>query len=319
VKIVFIIGTGRCGSSFVHELIAAHRDAGFISNVEDRLRRLPFKGRYNNLLYRLSQGRFTTKGKARFAPSEAFDLIGRRASPIYCRPARDLRADDVTPWLEQRFRALFEERHALQGKAVFTHKYTGWSRIGFFARIFPEARFIHVIRDGRAVANSWLHMPWWGGYAGPENWPWGVLPVHYQREWEAGDRSFTLLAGIGWKLLMDSYEQSARGLDESRYMSFRYEDFLARPHATMEACLRFAGLPWTAQFERHLARQRIRPERGDAWRRELLPGQIAELDASLAGKLVSYRYAAAAAAGAGVGTGRQTAAGERVARTGASG
>jgi len=39
-----------------------------------------------------------------------------------------------------------------QKKPVFIHKYTGWSRIAFFKEIFPEARFVHVIRDGRAVA-----------------------------------------------------------------------------------------------------------------------------------------------------------------------
>ncbi|MEY2426226.1 MAG: hypothetical protein QOI61_1798, partial [Actinomycetota bacterium] len=33
----FVLGTGRCGSTLVHELLARHHDVGFLSNIEDRL------------------------------------------------------------------------------------------------------------------------------------------------------------------------------------------------------------------------------------------------------------------------------------------
>lgn len=289
-NLVFIIGTGRCGSSLIHEIIAGHEDVGFISNIEDNLAPLNLKGRWNNALFRLSLGRLTRKGAPRFSPSEAYQLISRQVSPIYTNSTRDLEARDVTPWLEQRFCAFFEQRYRKQRKAVFIHKYTGWSRLEFFTKIFPEARFIHIIRDGRAVANSWLQMPWWEGYRGPENWPWGSLKGPYLAEWLESNQSYTRLAGIGWKLLLNSYEKASQRLPRGRYLELHYEDFLNDPRSALESMLSFIGLGWSAHFERHFSRQAIRSERNQAYEQDLFPDQLAELEASLAETLIRYNY-----------------------------
>jgi nucleoside-diphosphate-sugar epimerase len=34
----FVLGTGRCGSTLIHELLARHEGVGFLSNLDDRLR-----------------------------------------------------------------------------------------------------------------------------------------------------------------------------------------------------------------------------------------------------------------------------------------
>jgi len=290
-KLAFIVGTGRCGSSLIHEILARHEGVGFISNIDDNLPRLNLKGRWNGALYRTPLGQLTRKGAwARFAPSEAYKLISSQVSPVYANSSRDLEARDVTPWLAQRFREFFEERCRCQGADVFLHKYTGWSRIGFFARIFSEARFIHVVRDGRAVANSWLQMPWWNGYRGPENWFWGNLTRPYLDEWNASDRSYTCLAAIAWKMLMDSYEQAGQGLPGDRFLQFRYEDFLAAPHDVLQQIVAFIGLPWTAAFERYVTQQKIDASRSRAFERDLSPDQLAELQSSLSEKLLHYGY-----------------------------
>ncbi len=239
-NLAFIVGTGRCGSSLIHEILARHEDIGFISNIDDNLSRLNLKGRWNNQLFRTPLGRLTRKGSLlKFAPSEAYKLIARQISPIYESSDRDLAAGDVTPWLERHFVSFFEARQRAQGRPLFLHKYTGWSRMGFFGQLFPEARFIHIVRDGRAVANSWLQMRWWGGYRGPENWLWGGLPQPYDTEWSENNRSYTRLAGIGWKVLMDSYERASREVSPDRYLEVRYEDFLVDPQKTIESILAF--------------------------------------------------------------------------------
>lgn len=290
-NICFVIGTGRCGSSVIHEVIARHADTGFVTNIDNGLPRLNLKGRWNNALFRTPLGRLTRNPSLiKFAPSEAFKLISHRVSPLYANSSRDLRAEDVTPWLQHRFTEFFEERDARQGKPVFLHKYTGWSRMGFFNRIFPQAKFIHIVRDGRAVANSWLQMPWWGGYRGPENWLWGELTEPYRTEWLEHERSYVRLAAIAWKLLLDSYESAARELPPERYLEVRYEDFLAEPRETMERALSFLGLPWTADFEKRFRRQRVVTSRSRAFERDLSSRQLQELEASLATRLVKYGY-----------------------------
>ena len=289
-KILFIVGTGRCGSSLIHEIMARHENTGFISNIDDNLPFMNMVGRWNNRIFRSFPGKWTAKGGLRFAPSEAYNIIARKISGIYSSPCRDLHESDVTPWLEKSFTTFFNMRYRAQGKLVFLHKYTGWSRIGFFSKIFPEAKFIHIVRDGRAVANSWLQMPWWNGYRGPENWLWGNLPQHYLDEWNASNKSFIRLAAINWKLLMESYECSSLSLPNTRYLQLRYEDFLENPHEQLKHLMDFAGLAWSGKFGAHLNKQPLNSNRKNAYLYDLSSDQLAELELSLHDKLVKYGY-----------------------------
>lgn len=286
----FVVGTGRCGSTFVHEVLARHGDYGFVANIEDNLRWLNRLGRFNAAIYRSPLGRHTAKGGLRFAPSEAYRLIAREVSPIYVRPARDLRGDDVTPWLAQRFRHFFAERRLAQRKPRFTHKYTGWSRIGFFDAIFPESRFVHVVRDGRAVVNSWLQMPWWDGYSGPDNWLWGPLSADEHERWRRADCSFVLLSAMGWRRLMESYETAGAGLAAQRLLTMRYEDVLAQPRDSFARMLDFLGLPLTRDFEAELRRTVVRSDRARAFERDLTPGQLALVEAETGPLLARHGY-----------------------------
>ncbi len=210
-------------------------------------------------------------------------------------PPRDLLAEDVTPWLEARFRRFFETRARTQGREVFLHKFTGWPRSGFVRRIFPEARFVHVLRDGRAVANSFLQMPWWDGYRGPARWSWGPLPADMAREWEESGRSFALLAGLEWKLLVEAFETARASVPEHQWLELRYEDFVADPRAAIRSILEFLELDWTRAFEEGFRRYRFDAGRTDAYRRDLGIHDVALLDASLSPVLERHGYVAGSA------------------------
>src|SRR6266540_1279585 len=177
----FVIGTGRCGSSLVTEVIARHPEVGFVSGLDDKLPGLDLPGRWNNALFRRSsprdaglvtfrhRSRYLERGRLRVAPSEGWNLLERQVSPLLPSTRRDLLASDLTPWLEQRLRGFFERRMRAQG----------------------------------------LQMPWWSGFEGPSNWSLGPLPAAYSSEWERSGRSFVVLAGLGWKLLMDAFHAAA--------------------------------------------------------------------------------------------------------------
>lgn len=287
---VFVLGTGRCGSTLLHEVLARHRDTGFVSNVDDRLPRLVRAGRWNGPVYRPMPPCFTGKGRLRFAPSEAYRLLDAQVSPLISAPCRDLRADDVTPWLEKRFRRFFESRALAQGSTTFLHKFTGWPRAGFVHKVFPRAHFVNVIRDGRAVASSWLQMSWWSGYKGPGAWQWGPLPDDYAREWEASGHSFVLLAGLAWKLLMDAVEPARQGVPSGQWLDVRYEDLVADPRQHMERVLRFVGLEWTEEFGNAFARYHFDATQNEAFQRHLDPQSVHQLETSLAGHLRRYGY-----------------------------
>ena len=51
----FVLGTGRCGSTLVHELLCRHPDVAFLSNLDDRTRLAGRTARLNGALYRRLQ------------------------------------------------------------------------------------------------------------------------------------------------------------------------------------------------------------------------------------------------------------------------
>jgi hypothetical protein len=298
----FVVGTGRCGSTMVSELLARHPDVGFVSNVDDKLSRLNLSGRWNNVLFRRAaprdpsllpfrdRRRLLESGRLRVAPSEGWEVLERQVSPVISTTYRDLVADDLTPWLAARLQEFFGRRMAAQGRPAFVHHLTGWPRAGLLQAAFPEARFVHVVRDGRAVANSWLQMRWWSGYQGPDNWYLGPLPEPYAKELEAAGGSYVLLAGLAWKLLIDAFERARAAIPPGQWLDVRIEDVAASPRDQLARLLEFAGLEWTSEFEAGVARHQFRSDRREAFRRDLDPGNLRLLEGSLRGHLETWGY-----------------------------
>jgi hypothetical protein len=286
----FIIGTGRCGSTLVHDLVARHPDVGFCSNVDDRLGRSSPWARWNGPIYRGVPPALTRKGRVRFAPSEGYRILHRRVSPALVAPCRDLVASDAMPWLAERFARFFRQQAERQGRPVFLHKFTGWPRVGFIEAALPGSRFVHVVRDGRAVANSLVQMPWWDGFGGPARWSWGPLSPEELATWEASGRSFAVLAGLQWRLLMAAFEEAKAAVPPDRWHEVRYEDIIADPRGRIEEILRFLGLSWSPSFERQFRRYTFEPARADAYRRELTEGDVRTLEAILGEHLARFGY-----------------------------
>lgn len=293
-RFAWMLGTGRCGSTLVHEVLARHPDVGFVSNLEDNADRLGWTGRFNRRLFDAVPNRWTEKGRLRFAPSEGYQLLDRRVSPLLSTPFRDLFAADATPWVAGRFRCLFDEKAQRAGRPLFLHKFTGWPRAGFVEASFPGSRYVHVVRDGRAVVNSWLQMDWWLGHRGPWDWPWGPLPPAYEAEWEASGRSFAVLAALAWKILLDAFDDARAKIPDGRWLEVRYEDVLDDPRGCFAEMVEFLGLPWHGRFERALARYQFRREAAGAYRRHLDAETLSQVEACLDGHLSLRGYPPAA-------------------------
>jgi hypothetical protein len=299
--LLFILGTGRCGSTMVQEVICRHPDVGFVSNVDAKFSALGSKGRWNNALYQRTPLKYTQRDRLRislpgdpgeyhFGPSEAYRILEKEVSPMVSISFRDLTAEDVTPWVEKRFRAFFERRIAAQRKAVFLHKFTGWPRARFIHEVFPSARFIHVVRDGRDVANSLVQRPWWKGYRGLSDWRFGPLPSEYEREWEASGRDFVVLAGLEWKVVMDAFEAARASIPDDLWMEVRYEDFVEAPRARLSEIFDFVGLTWSKEFESRFSQFTFTKAKKNRHHRDLTPAQIEALDEVLRTHLVKFGY-----------------------------
>lgn len=272
-RFLFVVGTGRCGSTLFAEILAAHPEIGWISNLPRRLARvarvLPMRSH----------------------PAEAYGLLEQQISPMLVDPCRDLTADDAAPWLARRLRRFFEDHAQDESRPVFMHKFTGWPRARLLAAVFPEAKFIHVFRDGRSVANSNLQVRWWRGYRGAPGWSFGDLSEEERQAWEATDHSWTYLAGLEWKRLMEAFEASRTEIGQQRWLDVRYEDLVARPKEETVAALRFTGLDSWDGLDATLARLRVSEGRKDAYRDELRPEDVSLLESMLAPSLARWGYA----------------------------
>jgi hypothetical protein len=208
----------------------------------------------------------------------------------FAEPGRDLVAADVTPRVRRQLHRVFE-RMLTRRRTRILIKLTGWSRIGFLDEVFPDAKFIHIVRDGRAVASSYLHInEWqWRGWYGPYSWRYGPLSAEDQAAWEASGRSFAALAGLQWRIHTRAIETARARLDPSRSLEVRYEDYCAQPLETCRRVVEFAELERSPAFERHVSSTRIK-DMTNRYRKDLSAEQVALLTDLLRDDLLRYGY-----------------------------
>ncbi|HET7468890.1 MAG TPA: sulfotransferase [Gemmatimonadales bacterium] len=285
VKPIILVGTGRCGSTLFHTLLSSHEQVMWLNGFAKVLPGRPAINRWattamgNRLVGRLLRGAIY--------PMECYEFWDRYAYG-FGEPRRDLVRSDVSARVKRQLNRAFgalltRRRHRLLIKV------TGWSRIGYLDEVFEDARFIHIMRDGRSVASSMLHIEFWNGWSGPPGWRAGPLSPEDQAIWERYERSFIALAGIEWRIQMRAIDAARRQLDPRRFMEIRYERFCEQPMETLHRVLEFADLPPSRTLERAVKDARIKSTK-DRWREDLAPVQQTILDEVLRDDLRRYGY-----------------------------
>jgi len=115
--------------------------------------------------------------------------------------------------------------------------------MGFLGKIYPQARFIHVIRDGRAVSNSLLKQKWVNATTGE--------PLNYCTSPEH--------AGLYWAEMVQRIRAQADAVP-GRYLEVRYEDLVTQPRETMAVILAFLDEPWDEAVLAHQDSELSLPE-----------------------------------------------------------
>ncbi|HET6625236.1 MAG TPA: sulfotransferase [Nocardioidaceae bacterium] len=287
-----MLSYGRSGSTILADMLTRHPDVGFVSNVDDRVRWLPRPAqRYNSAVYRRLPQRYTEKGRrVRFAPSEGWRLLEREVSPIFARAHRTLSAADGTPWLNRRLLEFFGTRATIQDRPVFLHKLTGWPHADLLRTVFPTARFIHVVRDGRAVVDSDLRTSWWPGFAGPTGMVGGPLPPDDDAVWRRSGRSHAVLAAIVWRTAMREFARVRDSLPEESWIDVRFEDLLEDREQVFKRLAHFIGLAPSPGFDTWIDRTELRSGPADSFRRNLGADTLREVETVMADELSRWGY-----------------------------
>lgn len=283
-KPMVIFGIGRTGSTFFHRVLCEHPHVAWLTDLADRFPTHPW---INGALMRLVDLPGIGRLANRVYPSECYTFLEHHC-PGFRRPCRDLVAGDLSERSKTRLQQCLQPV-VTASRSRLSLKITGWPRLAFLAACFPEARFVHLVRDGRAVANSFLNVSWWEGWQGPSNWRWGLLTEEQEEEWLRHDRSFVALAGIQWKLYMEAVAAAKDAVGADRVMDVRFEDYCQDPEATMRAVLKFVALEEVDIFWDRFRQFPVK-DVSSKWKRDLSRSQRAILESVLGDALAEHGY-----------------------------
>jgi LPS sulfotransferase NodH len=119
-------------------------------------------------------------------------------------------------------RLLFSEWARRAGKPGYADKTPDYvRRIGVLGAQFPEARFVHLIRDGRDVALS--------------------LAQSFDRAPQTPAQ-----AALYWSERVRAGRAQGAALPSGRYLELRYEELVADPEATVRTLTEFLEIPYEA-------------------------------------------------------------------------
>ena len=123
--------------------------------------------------------------------------------------------------------AVFESYAAAQGKPRWGDKTPMYMRhLTLLERLFPEARYVHLIRDGRDAALSFLQMPD------------GVVTKTWAHP--------TTAAGFAcqWRTEVEAAQALGSRVGVGRYLEVRYEDLVESPELHLKGITDFAELSY---------------------------------------------------------------------------
>lgn len=241
---IFIIGSGRSGTTLLYELLSGHPDLAWISNVSERFPR----SRLAPAINRFAASGPSAPRRLAIRPSEGYRAFDWATPRFRGASSRPLSRSDLRPAERKRLRGL-ARRHVVAMKARrFLNKNTrNTRRILFLDEAFPEAQFVHVIRHPHAAVASMLRVDFWPAL---EHWNRPSASAL-----SAPSRDAVLAARL-WLDEVSAARLAAEQLSDRdrRYLEVRYEDLVSAPDESFAEILGFLSLPDGRELCEHTSR-----------------------------------------------------------------
>lgn len=261
---IFVIGTGRSGSTMFHDIITHHEHISWFSVLLSK-----YPGRIKLNRFYLQILNFPILGvilRRKIIPTETYNFWETHVRG-FSRPFRDLKAQDVSAKVKKKIPELFAKTLTKKRNRLLI-KITGWPRIGFIYEIFPDALFIHINRDPRATVNSFLNVDFWEGWQGQQNWRFGMLNDKENNIMDKYDQSFAALASIGWIKMTNALNMAKEEIPAGQFLELNYSDLCIDAKKEFKKVYEFAGLKDSKRIKKILKKKTI-INKNVKWQNEL--------------------------------------------------
>jgi hypothetical protein len=211
---LFIVGCARSGTTLVHRIVDAHPEIAITTEMHWITRLF---NSWNGLVTPKLVSELT--GHKRFAqfeiPREEFEgLLGSGEALPY-------------PTFLNRLFGLYGK---IKNKPLVGNKTPAYVRsIPTFHALWPEAKFVHIIRDGRDVCLSIL------------NWKKAERTAGRYASWEEDPVSTTAL---WWERKVRKAREDGAALGPGLYHEMLYEELVDDPHRECKRLCEFLGVPY---------------------------------------------------------------------------
>jgi len=220
VRPIFIVGAPCSGTNIFYRTFAKHPDLAWISNITKKVPSSLWLTRFI-MLFRNDHRPTEANVWQKFA-NNGDESLGR---------------EDASAAARKYLNSVLQNNLQIFNKPRFINKCPGNSvRIEFLKEIFPDAVFIHILRDGRAAAYSIMRSR--QGHSGAY---WSVKPPGWQ---DLLKLPLVDACALQWKMTVEAILQSAKKLPPEQYMEVKYEEFVARPAEIFEQVGEKCDLVW---------------------------------------------------------------------------
>lgn len=282
---LFVVGAARSGTTLLQRLLDAHPRLAVVNETYW----LPRKFRPRKGLTR--DGLVTDQLVPMLLESPKFDRMGLDGPDL-----ESLRGGGEPLRYERFVERIFDLYAARAGKPLAGDKSPGYvRRIAQIHRLWPQARFVHIIRDPRDVCLSML------------DWRSGERTAGQYGTW---DMDPVVSTALYWRYSVGCGREAGAQLGPELYHEVRYEDLVRDTAAELGRICGFLALPNDARMLAfHEGRTRRKPGRSSKaqwlpptaglrdWRSQLPEEETARIELAVGGLLATLGYGTTSTAG----------------------